>query len=140
MQNDTLILRFQVRAPTYYQKCRDQQWHINQMEASHQHYIQQINELKERLAIELSRNHALASTAARGAHSVLHPCSTSSNASLLEQTIEQTSDNETQTRRGKQPSRRSHGAAKQKALRKPRHVVVDYEMPSGKFALSYVLC
>ncbi|XP_065054453.1 E3 ubiquitin-protein ligase TRIM37-like isoform X2 [Rhopilema esculentum] len=132
VQNDTLILRFQVRAPTYYQKCRDQQWHINQMEASHQHYIQQINELKERLAIELSRNHALASTAARGAHSVLHPCSTSSNASLLEQTIEQTSDNETQTRRGKQPSRRSHGAAKQKALRKPRHVVVDYEMPSGE--------
>ena len=23
---DTLILRFQVRPPTFYQKCRDQQW------------------------------------------------------------------------------------------------------------------
>jgi len=23
---DNIILRFQVRAPTFYQKCRDQQW------------------------------------------------------------------------------------------------------------------
>lgn len=28
-KNDTLILRFQVRPPTFYQKCRDQQWFVH---------------------------------------------------------------------------------------------------------------
>ena len=131
VQNDTLILRFQVRAPTYYQKCRDQQWHINQMETTHQHYIQQINDLKERLAIELSRN--TISTVAHGAHALAIACPNSSTASLLEQTIDQTSDNEVQSRfKKKLPNRQSYGIVKQKALRKPRHVAVDYEMPSGK--------
>jgi len=133
VQNDTLILRFQVRAPSYYQKCRDQQWHINQMEASHQHYIQQINELKERLAIELSRNHALATSAARGAHAMSFSYGNSSNASLIEQTCEETSDNETQTRFKPKASRRhARRVMKHKALKKPRHVAVDYEAPSGE--------
>ena len=26
-ESDTLMLRFQVRPPTFYQKCRDQQWY-----------------------------------------------------------------------------------------------------------------
>ncbi|XP_032901643.1 E3 ubiquitin-protein ligase TRIM37 isoform X3 [Amblyraja radiata] len=58
MQSDTLVLRYQVRAPTFYQKCRDQNWYISQLEVTQTGYIQQINNLKERLAIELSRNRA----------------------------------------------------------------------------------
>uniref|UniRef100_A0A673UHL0 Tripartite motif containing 37 n=1 Tax=Suricata suricatta TaxID=37032 RepID=A0A673UHL0_SURSU len=55
-QNDTVILRFQVRSPTFFQKCRDQHWYITQLEAAQTSYIQQINNLKERLTIELSRS------------------------------------------------------------------------------------
>ncbi|XP_050304969.1 E3 ubiquitin-protein ligase TRIM37-like isoform X2 [Anthonomus grandis grandis] len=58
---DTLILRFQVRAPTFYQRCRDQQWYINQLQTVQNQYISQINESKERLAAEISRN-AVAAT------------------------------------------------------------------------------
>lgn len=58
---DTLVLRFQVRAPTFYQRCRDQQWYINQLQTVQNQYISQINESKERLAAEISRN-AVAST------------------------------------------------------------------------------
>uniref|UniRef100_A0A8C5LSQ6 E3 ubiquitin-protein ligase TRIM37 n=1 Tax=Leptobrachium leishanense TaxID=445787 RepID=A0A8C5LSQ6_9ANUR len=54
--NDTVVLRFQVRSPTFFQKCRDQHWYITQLEAAQTSYLQQINNLKERLAIELSRN------------------------------------------------------------------------------------
>ncbi|XP_070083603.1 E3 ubiquitin-protein ligase TRIM37 isoform X14 [Equus przewalskii] len=46
-QNDTVILRFQVRSPTFFQKCRDQHWYITQLEAAQTSYIQQINNLKE---------------------------------------------------------------------------------------------
>ncbi|XP_057658821.1 E3 ubiquitin-protein ligase TRIM37-like [Diorhabda carinulata] len=53
---DTLVLRFQVRAPTFYQRCRDQQWYINQLQTVQHQYITQINESKERLATEISRN------------------------------------------------------------------------------------
>ncbi|XP_054749479.2 E3 ubiquitin-protein ligase TRIM37-like isoform X3 [Lytechinus pictus] len=55
LKDDTLILQFQVRPPTFYQKCRDQQWYINQLETSQRQSVQQISDLKERLAIELSR-------------------------------------------------------------------------------------
>ena len=44
---DTLILRFQVRPPTFYQKCRDQQWYINQLESTHTQLINQITDPKE---------------------------------------------------------------------------------------------
>ena len=56
IEQDTLTLKFQVRPPTFYQKCRDQQWYLNQLEGHQQQYVAQVNELKERLAIELSRN------------------------------------------------------------------------------------
>lgn len=55
MQTDTLVLRYQVRSPTFFQKCRDQYWYISQLESAQSSYIQQINNLKERLAIELFR-------------------------------------------------------------------------------------
>lgn len=50
-----LVLRFQVRSPTYYQKCRDQQWYLQNLEIQQAGFVSQINELRERLAIELSR-------------------------------------------------------------------------------------
>uniref|UniRef100_A0AAQ6A6V8 Tripartite motif containing 37 n=1 Tax=Amphiprion ocellaris TaxID=80972 RepID=A0AAQ6A6V8_AMPOC len=55
IQTDTLVLRYQVRSPTFFQKCRDQYWYISQLESAQSGYIQQINNLKERLAIELFR-------------------------------------------------------------------------------------
>ncbi|CAG9585736.1 unnamed protein product [Danaus chrysippus] len=53
---DTLILRFQVRPPTFYQRCRDQQWYINQLITIQNQHILQINDLKERLTLEMSHN------------------------------------------------------------------------------------
>ncbi|CAK1552564.1 unnamed protein product [Leptosia nina] len=55
-ETDSLILRFQVRPPTFYQRCRDQQWYINQLISMQNQYILQINDLKERLSLEMSRN------------------------------------------------------------------------------------
>ncbi|XP_063059670.1 E3 ubiquitin-protein ligase TRIM37 isoform X3 [Engraulis encrasicolus] len=55
-QNDTLILRYQVRSPTFFQKCRDQSWYIGQLEAAQSSYLQQIHHLQERLAMQLFRN------------------------------------------------------------------------------------
>merc|ERR1719309_1508885 len=55
-ENDTMVLNFQVRPPTFYQKTRDQQWYINQLEAAQTRYIAQIGDLKERLNIELTRS------------------------------------------------------------------------------------
>lgn len=54
-EHDTLVLRFQVRSPTFFQKCRDQQWYIQHLESAQQNFVMQVNELRERLAIELSR-------------------------------------------------------------------------------------
>lgn len=54
-----------MRAPTFYQRCRDQQWYINQLQTVHNQYISQINESKQRLAAEISRN-AVAATLAIG--------------------------------------------------------------------------
>lgn len=56
VEHDTLILRFQVRPPTFFQKCRDQQWYIQQLLAIKSMQAQQINELKARLVIDSSRN------------------------------------------------------------------------------------
>ncbi|KAG6459241.1 hypothetical protein O3G_MSEX011281 [Manduca sexta] len=55
-ETDTLILRFQVRPPTFYQRCRDQQWYINQLITMQNQHVLQINDLKERLSLEMSRN------------------------------------------------------------------------------------
>ncbi|XP_063359944.1 uncharacterized protein LOC134649160 [Cydia amplana] len=60
---DTLILRFQVRPPTFYQRCRDQQWYINQLINMRSQHILQINDLKERLSLEMSRNSMAATRA-----------------------------------------------------------------------------
>lgn len=44
---DTLILRFQVRPPTFFQRCRDQQWYIGQLLTVQTQYVSQINTMKE---------------------------------------------------------------------------------------------
>ncbi|XP_059478325.1 E3 ubiquitin-protein ligase TRIM37-like [Neocloeon triangulifer] len=46
---DTLILRFQVRPPTFFQRCRDQQWYIGQLLTVQTQYVSQINTLKEQV-------------------------------------------------------------------------------------------
>ncbi|XP_077361311.1 E3 ubiquitin-protein ligase TRIM37 isoform X2 [Festucalex cinctus] len=62
MQTDSLVLRFQVRSPTFFQKCREQCWYISQLETAQSGFIQQINNLQERLAIELVRHRSLRSS------------------------------------------------------------------------------
>lgn len=48
-ENDTLILRFQVRPPTFYQKCRDQQWYINHLMLVQGQQLAEISEMKVKL-------------------------------------------------------------------------------------------
>merc|ERR1719309_1386681 len=54
LAGDTLTLRFQVRPPTYYQRCRDQQWYIHQLQTLQSQYAAQIADLKERLTVNMS--------------------------------------------------------------------------------------
>ena len=84
IEQDTLALRFQVRSPTFYQKCRDQQWYIQHLESSQQSFVNQINELRERLAVELSRqatnnNSASAAVAAAATTSIIRSTKSSSH-------------------------------------------------------------
>lgn len=53
---DTLELRFQVRASTFFQKCRDQQWYINQLLRQQSQHLSQIRETKDRLEREQMKN------------------------------------------------------------------------------------
>jgi len=41
------LFRFQVRPPTFFQRCRDQHWYISQLLTVQNQYVTQINELKE---------------------------------------------------------------------------------------------
>ena len=52
--NDTLILRFQVRPPTYQQKCRDQQWYLTQVENENHHSHNEIKLLREKVHFLMS--------------------------------------------------------------------------------------
>lgn len=61
--NDILILRFQVRPPTYQQKCRDQQWYITHLENDNHHLHNEIKLLREKI-------HFLMSTKKRGLPSI----------------------------------------------------------------------
>ncbi len=49
-ETDALVLRFQVRPPTFFQQCRDQQWYIQQLQTLQAGYAGQIAELKDRLS------------------------------------------------------------------------------------------
>ncbi|CAH8876087.1 unnamed protein product [Trichobilharzia szidati] len=82
-ETDSLVLKFQVRAPTYFQKCRDQNWHISQLEAHQGHCYAQLAELKERLSIEVARQaNSVASNTSTSIGAVVPDCgSTASCAS-----------------------------------------------------------
>lgn len=41
------IYRFSVRPPTYYQKCREQQWYLSKVELESSIILQQFEELKQ---------------------------------------------------------------------------------------------
>ncbi|VDL95187.1 unnamed protein product [Schistocephalus solidus] len=58
--DDTLVLEFHVRAPTFFQKCRDLQWYVSQLETNEGNYLAQIADYKDRLALELGRAAATA--------------------------------------------------------------------------------
>lgn len=47
--NDTLELRYQVRPSTFYQKCRDQQWYINNLLRTQALHLTEIKAVNERL-------------------------------------------------------------------------------------------
>ncbi|RZF34393.1 hypothetical protein LSTR_LSTR008932 [Laodelphax striatellus] len=53
-ERDTLMLRFQVRPPTFFQRCRDQQWYINQLHSIQNQHMQQLMELKQKVAMDYS--------------------------------------------------------------------------------------
>lgn len=63
---DTLELRFQVRPSTFFQKCRDQQWYINQLLRAQSSNLSQIRELKDRLEREQNKNCTFTGTGATG--------------------------------------------------------------------------
>jgi tripartite motif-containing protein 37 len=52
--NDILILRFQVRPPTYQQKCRDQQWFVTHIENDNHHLHNEIKLLREKIHFLMS--------------------------------------------------------------------------------------
>lgn len=65
VQRDSLELRFQVRPSTFFQRCRDQQWYINQLMKKQWHYETEIKQLKDRLRRETLKNkHSSLSNAA----------------------------------------------------------------------------
>jgi tripartite motif-containing protein 37 len=51
LENDTLILQFQIRPPTYQQKSRDQEWYIKQLENDNQQLNDEVKNLKEKLQL-----------------------------------------------------------------------------------------
>lgn len=56
-------MRFKVRASTFFQKCRDQQWYINQLLRQQSQNLSQIRELKDRLEREQMKSLTLAQSA-----------------------------------------------------------------------------
>jgi tripartite motif-containing protein 37 len=61
--NDILILRFQVRPPTYQQKCRDQQWYVTHLENDNHQLHNEIKILREKIHfLMLNKRRSLPST------------------------------------------------------------------------------
>jgi tripartite motif-containing protein 37 len=61
--NDILILRFQVRPPTYQQKCRDQQWYLTHIENDNHHLHNEMKILREKIHFLMpTKRRALPST------------------------------------------------------------------------------
>ncbi|CAF1110177.1 unnamed protein product [Rotaria sordida] len=60
--NDILILRFQVRPPTYHQKCRDQQWYITNLENENHYLHNEIKILREKIHFISNKRRSLPSS------------------------------------------------------------------------------
>ena len=106
-ERDTLILRFQVRSPTFFQKCRDQQWYIQHLESAQQNFVAQVNELRERLAIELSRQQPQANSEIKSKSKSSATTSTSTLGNLEEGEINMNTNidgNKQQQQQQQQPS------------------------------------
>ncbi|XP_037513988.1 LOW QUALITY PROTEIN: E3 ubiquitin-protein ligase TRIM37-like [Rhipicephalus sanguineus] len=67
LSGDTLLLRFEVRPPTFFHKCRDQQWYLAQLQAQQAQLMQQVQQLKERLTAEIAKNEASSYTSENAA-------------------------------------------------------------------------
>lgn len=59
LKKDTLELRFQVRPSTFFQRCRDQQWYINQLLQSQSQQKAQIKTLTEKLDREMKKSKSI---------------------------------------------------------------------------------
>jgi len=55
-EDDTIILKYYVRAPSYFQQCQDQRKYIQHLERLKNQSATTINELKEKLSIEVDKN------------------------------------------------------------------------------------
>ena len=77
-ENDTLILKFHVRAPTFFQQCRDQQWYIHQLQALQAGYSAQIADIKEQLANQLCKSGAAAGASSFQSRASSQPMNSSS--------------------------------------------------------------
>ncbi|XP_022697638.1 E3 ubiquitin-protein ligase TRIM37-like isoform X2 [Varroa jacobsoni] len=78
-ENDSLMLRFHVRPPSFFQKCRDQQWYINQLEQLHSQRTHPMSAVLSPL--EGSQVPTLVSSTSNVSghhHGELHTCGTSS--------------------------------------------------------------
>ncbi|XP_058455479.1 uncharacterized protein LOC131432914 isoform X3 [Malaya genurostris] len=82
--NDTLELRYQVRPSTFHQKCRDQQWYINNLLRTQALHLTEIKALNERLecAERLFENSITSSSSSAGVEMVSRKSRSSSNTSL----------------------------------------------------------
>ncbi|CAH8672573.1 unnamed protein product [Schistosoma rodhaini] len=82
-ETDSILLKFQVRAPTYFQKCRDQNWHILQLEANQGHCFTQLAELKERLSMEVARQTNIISVATTNTATAASPITDIFNSTVV---------------------------------------------------------
>lgn len=85
VNRDSLELRFQVRASTFYQRCRDQQYYINQLLKSQWHNETEIKQLKDRLKREVSKNkhHSNSGSGNNGASiTEINPVSSASTSTI----------------------------------------------------------
>ncbi|XP_058820505.1 E3 ubiquitin-protein ligase TRIM37-like isoform X3 [Topomyia yanbarensis] len=81
--NDTLELRYQVRPSTFHQKCRDQQWYINNLLRTQALHLTEIKALNERLecAERLLSNSNTRSPSSTGTEINVRKSRSTSNAS-----------------------------------------------------------
>lgn len=95
IQRDSLELRFQVRPSTFFQRCRDQQWYIQQLLKNQWQHETEILHLKERLRREIGRNKHHTNTGGSSFTEITSPTTSSitvcDNAQLISVSVAGTS-------------------------------------------------